>query len=38
MHAGTMPAVAELMAEMCGLLTKEQKKKVMVMRIYILTQ
>lgn len=38
MHAGAMPAIVELMTEMWGLLTEEQKKKVMVMRMDILTQ
>ena len=33
MHAGAMPAVVELMQEMWGLLTEEQKKKVAVMRM-----
>jgi hypothetical protein len=37
MHAGAMPAVEELMTEMWGLLTEEQKKKVMAMRMDILT-
>ena len=32
-HAGAMPAIVELMTEMWGLLTEEQKKKVMVMRM-----
>jgi len=38
MHAGAMPAIVELMTEMWGLLTEEQKKKVMVMRMDIITQ
>jgi hypothetical protein len=38
MHAGAMPAVVELMQEMWELLTEEQKKKIMVMRMEILTQ
>jgi hypothetical protein len=38
MHCGAMSAVVELMTEMWGLLTEEQKKKVMVMRMEILTQ
>jgi hypothetical protein len=38
MHAGPMSAIVELMTEMWGLLTEEQKKKVMVMRMDILTQ
>jgi hypothetical protein len=38
MHTGAMSAVVELMQEMWGLLTEEQKKKVMAMRIDILTQ
>lgn len=38
MHAGAMLAIVELMTEMWGLLTEEQKKKVMVMRMEILTQ
>jgi Trp operon repressor len=38
MHAGAMSAIVELMTEMWGLLTEEQKKKVMVMRIDIITQ
>jgi Trp operon repressor len=33
-----MSAIVELMTEMWGLLTEEQKKKVMVMRIDIITQ
>ena len=33
MHAGAMPAIVELMTEMWGLLTEEQKKKVAVMKI-----
>ena len=37
MHAGAMLAVEELMTEMWGLLTEEQKKKVMAMRMDILT-
>ena len=37
-HAGAMSAVVELMTEMWGLLTEEQKKKVMAMRMDILTQ
>jgi len=28
MHAGAMPAVVELMTEMWGLLTEEQKRKL----------
>ena len=38
MHVGAMPAVVELMTEMWGLLTEEQKKKIMVMRIDIINQ
>jgi hypothetical protein len=38
MHAGAMPAIVEIMQEMWELLTEEQKKKVMVMRMEILTQ
>lgn len=38
MHAGAMPAVVELMSEMWGLLTEEQKKKLMVMRMDIYKQ
>jgi hypothetical protein len=38
MHAGAMPAIVELMTEIWGLLTEEQKKKVMVMRMEIMTQ
>jgi hypothetical protein len=38
MHAGAMSAVVELMQEMWGLLTEEQRKKVMIMRIDIITQ
>ncbi|AKB49503.1 hypothetical protein MSBRW_0250 [Methanosarcina barkeri str. Wiesmoor] len=38
MHAGAMPAIVELMTEVWGLLTEEQKKKVMVMRMEIMTQ
>lgn len=38
MHAGAIPAVVELMQEMWGLLTEEQKKQVMAMRIDIITQ
>lgn len=37
-HSGAMPAIVELMTEMWGLLTEEQKKKVMVMRIEIYKQ
>jgi hypothetical protein len=38
MHAGAMPAVVEVMKEMWELLTEEQKKCVMAMRIDIITQ
>ncbi|AKB53294.1 MULTISPECIES: hypothetical protein [Methanosarcina] len=38
MHAGAMPAIVELMTEIWGLLTEEQKKKVMIMRMEIMTQ
>jgi Trp operon repressor len=38
MHSGAMSAVVELMREMWELLSEEQKKKVMVMRIDIITQ
>ena len=38
MHAGAMPAIVEVMKEVWGLLTEEQKKKVMTMRMEILTQ
>jgi|GEM_PF-300729 len=38
MHAGAMSAVVELMTEMWGLLTEEQKKKVMFLRMDIITQ
>ena len=38
MHPGAMSAVVEIMTEMWGLLTEEQKKKVMAMRIDIITQ
>ncbi len=38
MHAGAMSAIVELMTEMWGLLNEEEKKKVMVMRMDILTQ
>ena len=38
MHAGAMSAIVELMTEMWELLTEEQKKKVMVMRMDIKTQ
>ena len=37
MHAGAMSAVVEVMKEMWDLLTEEQRKKVMVMRMDILT-
>lgn len=38
MHTGAMPAVVEVMKELWGLLTEEQKKCVMAMRIDIITQ
>jgi hypothetical protein len=38
MHTGAMPAVVEIMQEMWELLTEEQKKKVMVMRMDIYKQ
>ena len=38
MHAGAMSAVIELMKEMWELLSQEQKKQVMAMRIDIITQ
>ena len=38
MCAGAVPAAVELMQEMWGLLTQEQKKQVMAMRIDIITQ
>ena len=38
MHAGAMSAIVELMTEMWELLTEEQKKKVMEMRMDIKTQ
>ena len=38
MHAGAMSALVEFMTEMWGLLTEEQKKKVMFMRMDIITQ
>jgi hypothetical protein len=37
-HCGAMSAVVEVMKEMWELLTEEQKKKVMAMRMDILTQ
>jgi hypothetical protein len=37
-HAGAMPAVVEVMKEMWELLTEEQKKCIMSMRIDIITQ
>jgi hypothetical protein len=37
-HTGAMSAIVELMTEMWGLLTEEQKKKVMVMRMEIYKQ
>jgi hypothetical protein len=38
MHTGAMSAIVEFMTEIWGLLTEEQKKKVMVMRMDIITQ
>jgi len=38
MHPGAMSAVVEILTEMWGILTEEQKKKVMAIRIDIFTQ